>query len=119
MVTLISKMIKMTKEKMIMIKRGISGKGALSAIQNHNDNDNHNDHEDNDDHDDHDDHDDYDDHDDHDDHDEPECNFWTHNPHIGRCWLKKSDLGRTASTKGSNSGQKSCGVTGGLNTIVE
>ena len=60
MVTLISKMIKMTKEKMIMIKRGISGKGALSAIQNHNDNDNHNDHEDNDDHDDHDDYDDHD-----------------------------------------------------------
>ena len=44
---------------------------------------------------------------------EPECHFWTHNPNIGRCWLKKSDLGRTTSTKGSNSGQKSCGVTGG------
>merc|ERR1719341_1017900 len=42
---------------------------------------------------------------------EPECHFWTHNPNIGRCWLKKSDLGREPSTKGSNSGQKSCGVT--------
>ena len=44
---------------------------------------------------------------------EPECNFWTHNPNVGRCWLKKSDLGRSPSSKGSNSGQKSCGVTGG------
>jgi len=42
---------------------------------------------------------------------EPECHFWTHNPNIGRCWLKKSDLGKGPSTKGSNSGQKSCGVT--------
>ena len=44
---------------------------------------------------------------------EPECHFWTHNPNVGRCWLKKSDLGRSPSSKGSNSGQKSCGVTGG------
>ena len=43
---------------------------------------------------------------------EPECHFWTHNPNVGRCWLKKSDLGRSPSSKGSNSGQKSCGVTG-------
>ena len=43
---------------------------------------------------------------------EPECHFWTHNPNVGKCWLKKSDLGRAPSTKGSNSGQKSCGVTG-------
>ena len=43
---------------------------------------------------------------------EPECHFWTHNPNIGRCWLKKSDLGKGPSSKGSNSGQKSCGVTG-------
>merc|ERR1719239_311044 len=42
---------------------------------------------------------------------EPECHFWTHNPNVGKCWLKKSDLGRSPSTKGSNSGQKSCGVT--------
>ena len=42
----------------------------------------------------------------------PECHFWTHNPNVGRCWLKKSDLVRSPSTKGSNSGQKSCGVTG-------
>jgi len=42
---------------------------------------------------------------------EPECHFWTHNPNIGRCWLKKSDLGKGPSSKGSNSGQKSCGVT--------
>jgi len=42
---------------------------------------------------------------------EPECLFWTHNPNIGRCWLKKSDIGKGPSTKGSNSGQKSCGVT--------
>jgi hypothetical protein len=42
---------------------------------------------------------------------EPECYFWTHNPNIGRCWLKKSDLGKGPSLKGSNSGQKSCGVT--------
>merc|ERR1712233_241784 len=42
---------------------------------------------------------------------EPECHFWTHNPNIGRCWLKKSDIGKGPSTKGSNSGQKSCGVT--------
>merc|ERR1719341_2652521 len=34
---------------------------------------------------------------------EPECHFWTHNPNIGRCWLKKSDLGRAPSSKGSNS----------------
>ena len=44
---------------------------------------------------------------------EPECHFWTHNPNVGRCWLKKSDLGKGPSSKGSNSGQKSCGVTGG------
>ena len=44
---------------------------------------------------------------------EPECHFWTHNPNVGRCWLKKSDLVRSPSLKGSNSGQKSCGVTGG------
>merc|ERR1719234_812575 len=44
---------------------------------------------------------------------EPECHFWTHNPNVGKCWLKKSDLGRTGSTKGSNSGQKSCGITEG------
>ena len=43
---------------------------------------------------------------------EPECHFWTHNPNVGRCWLKKSDLGKGPSSKGSNSGQKSCGVTG-------
>ena len=43
---------------------------------------------------------------------EPECHFWTHNPNVGKCWLKKSDLGKGPSTKGSNSGQKSCGVTG-------
>ena len=49
---------------------------------------------------------------------EPECNFWTHNPNIGRCWLKKSNLGRTPSTKGSNSGQKSCGVTGGVTRMI-
>merc|ERR1719365_377764 len=42
---------------------------------------------------------------------EPECHFWTHNPNIGRCWLKKSDLGKGPSFRGSNSGQKSCGVT--------
>merc|ERR1711971_1327742 len=42
---------------------------------------------------------------------EPECHFWTHNPNVGRCWLKKSDRGRAPSSKGSNSGQKSCGVT--------
>merc|ERR1719234_2261477 len=42
---------------------------------------------------------------------EPECHFWTHNPNVGKCWLKKSDLGRAPSSKGSNSGQKSCGVT--------
>merc|ERR1712212_597695 len=42
---------------------------------------------------------------------EPECHFWTHNPNVGKCWLKKSDLGKGPSTKGSNSGQKSCGVT--------
>merc|ERR1719430_3065237 len=42
---------------------------------------------------------------------EPECHFWTHNPNVGRCWLKKSDLGKGPSSKGSNSGQKSCGVT--------
>merc|ERR1719430_1148238 len=42
---------------------------------------------------------------------EPECHFWTHNPNVGRCWLKKSDLVRSPSSKGSNSGQKSCGVT--------
>ena len=45
---------------------------------------------------------------------EPECHFWTHNPNVGRCWLKKSDLGKGPSSKGSNSGQKSCGVTGGI-----
>ena len=44
---------------------------------------------------------------------EPECHFWTHNPNVGRCWLKKSDLGKGPSYKGSISGQKSCGVTGG------
>ena len=43
---------------------------------------------------------------------EPECHFWTHNPNVARCWLKKSDLGKGPSSKGSNSGQKSCGVTG-------
>merc|ERR1719234_2797455 len=42
---------------------------------------------------------------------EPECHFWTHNPNVHKCWLKKSDLGKGPSTKGSNSGQKSCGVT--------
>merc|ERR1719295_2429104 len=42
---------------------------------------------------------------------EPECHFWTHNPNIGKCWLKKSDLGKRPSSKGSNSGQKSCGAT--------
>merc|ERR1719175_21163 len=42
---------------------------------------------------------------------EPECHFWTRNPNISRCWLKKSDIGKAPSTKGSNSGQKSCGVT--------
>merc|ERR1712168_1107750 len=42
---------------------------------------------------------------------EPECHFWTHNPNVGRCWLKKSGLVRSPSSKGSNSGQKSCGVT--------
>merc|ERR1719365_145959 len=41
---------------------------------------------------------------------EPECHFWTHDPNIGRCWLKKSDIGKAPSTKGSNSGQKSCGA---------
>merc|ERR1712130_125916 len=45
---------------------------------------------------------------------EPECHFWTHNPNIGRCWLKKSDIGKGPSTKGSNSGQKSCGAQGVL-----
>ena len=45
---------------------------------------------------------------------EPECHFWTHNPNVGKCWLKKSDLGKWPSTKGSNSGQKSCGITGGI-----
>merc|ERR1719397_1532222 len=29
---------------------------------------------------------------------EPECHFWTHNPNVGRCWLKKSDLGRSPSS---------------------
>ena len=48
---------------------------------------------------------------------EPECHFWTHNPNVGRCWLKKSDLVRSPSSKGSNSGQKSCGVTGGTNYL--
>ena len=43
---------------------------------------------------------------------EPECHFWTHNPNVGRCWLKKSDLVRSPSSKGSNSGQKSFSVTG-------
>ena len=42
-----------------------------------------------------------------------DCHFWTHNPNVGRCWLKKSDLGKGPSYKGSISGQKSCGVTGG------
>ena len=42
---------------------------------------------------------------------EPECHFWTHNPNVGKCWLKKSDLGKGPSFKGSNSGQKSCGST--------
>merc|ERR1712192_99956 len=32
---------------------------------------------------------------------EPECHFWTHNPNVGRCWLKKSDLGMSPSSKGS------------------
>merc|ERR1719175_427054 len=41
---------------------------------------------------------------------EPECHFWTRNPNISRCWLKKSDIGKAPSTKGSNSGQKSCGA---------
>ena len=45
---------------------------------------------------------------------EPECHFWTHNAKVARCWLKKSDRGRSPSSKGSNSGQKSCGVTGKL-----
>ena len=31
---------------------------------------------------------------------EPECHFWTHNPNVGRCWLKKSDLGKGPSSKG-------------------
>ena len=43
---------------------------------------------------------------------EPECNYWTYNANARKCWLKKSDKGRAPSTKGSNSGQKSCGVTG-------
>ena len=43
---------------------------------------------------------------------EPECNYWTHNARLAKCWLKKSDRGRSPSTHGSNSGQKSCGVTG-------
>ena len=43
---------------------------------------------------------------------EPECHFWTHNAKVARCWLKKSDRGRSPSSKGSNSGQKSCGVAG-------
>ena len=49
---------------------------------------------------------------------EPECHFWTHNPNIGRCWLKKSDLGKGPSSKGSNSGQKACGVTGGRYLLI-
>ena len=43
---------------------------------------------------------------------EPECHFWTHNAKVARCWLKKSDRGKSPSLRGSNSGQKSCGVTG-------
>ena len=31
-------------------------------------------------------------------------------PRISKCWLKKSNSGRAKSTKGSNSGQKACGV---------
>ena len=31
---------------------------------------------------------------------------------IGRCWLKKLNLGQASSSKGSKCGQKSCGVTG-------
>ena len=43
---------------------------------------------------------------------ERECNYWTHNARLAKCWLKKSERGRSPSTHGSNSGQKSCGVTG-------
>ena len=42
------------------------------------------------------------------------CTHWTYNKKFqgGKCWLKSSNKGRTRSTKGSNSGQKSCGAKG-------
>ena len=43
---------------------------------------------------------------------EPECHFWTHNAASSKCWLKKSDKGKSPSTFGSNSGQKACGLKG-------
>ena len=44
---------------------------------------------------------------------EPACHFWTHNAASSKCWLKKSDLGKSPSSVGSNSGQKACGLKGG------
>merc|ERR1712192_56138 len=38
------------------------------------------------------------------------CKFWTYNPRVKKCWLKTSDEGKTASTKGSVSGEKACGA---------
>ena len=42
------------------------------------------------------------------------CTHWTYNGKFqgGKCWLKSSNKGRVRSTKGSNSGQKSCGAKG-------
>ena len=64
------------------------------------------------------------------------CKFWTYNPRssiiftfciclevttsivsysmprVQKCWLKTSGVGKTASTKGSFSGQKACGAPG-------
>ena len=33
-------------------------------------------------------------------------------PRVKKCWLKTSGVGKTASTKGSFSGQKACGAPG-------
>jgi len=42
--------------------------------------------------------------------DDTNCNFWTYNPRVSKCWIKTSDEGRSPSTKGSVSGQKVCGA---------
>ena len=42
---------------------------------------------------------------------QPQCN-------VGRCWLKISDLVRSPSSKGSNSGQKSFGIIGGKLLLI-